>query len=85
MVSVEDVESMKVGTVKNVSVFPIIIKSKEFVEPVTLTPIIMEEIVSVIMDSLEMLINVKNVILPVVSAKGLRKINASLVQMSAMI
>lgn len=84
MVFVEDVESMKAGMDKNVCVFQITTESREFAEPVILTPTTMVEIVSVIMVSLVMLTNAQNAIPHVVNAKDLKKINVSLAQMLAM-
>ena len=59
---------MKDGMVQNVFVELDIIKLRVYVEHVILIPTIMEEIVFVIMDTLVMLTNVKNVIKVVESA-----------------
>lgn len=82
---VENVEETKVGMVKSVCVFLIIIKLKVFVEHVIQILHLMAEIVSVTMDFMVMQTNVINVILLVENVQDLGKTNAYLVQMLVMI
>ena len=82
---VENVEETKVGMVKNVCVFRIIIKLKVFVEHVIQILHLMAEIVSVTMDFMVMQTNVINVIPLVENVQDLGKTNAYPVQMLVMI
>ena len=76
MVDAENVDLMRAGMDKNVFVLQIIIELMEYVEHSILIQVIMEEIAFAIMDSMEMLINVINVILHVVNVKVQVKANA---------
>lgn len=76
MVDAENVDLMRAGMDKNVFVLQIIIELMECVEHAILIQVIMEGIAFAIMDSMEMLINVINVILHVVNVKVQVKVNA---------
>ena len=76
MVDAENVDLMRAGMDKNVFVLQIIIELMEYVEHAILIQVIMEGIAFAIMDSMEMLINVINVILHVVNVKVQVKVNA---------
>lgn len=76
MVDAENVDLMRAGMDKNVFVLQIIIELMEYVEHAILIQVIMEGIAFAIMDSMEMLINVINVILHVVNVKVQVKANA---------
>ena len=76
MVDAENVDLMRAGMDKNVFVLQIIIELMECVEHAILIQVIMEGIAFAIMDSMELLINVINVILHVVNVKVQVKVNA---------